>query len=260
VKDYLKTALELSASAGEIMLKYFDTGVIADWKEDNTPVTVADGEINQMVIDRIGAEYPDHGVVGEEASLYRPDAVYQWVCDPIDGTIPFMLGMPTNVFALALCENGTPIVNVVGDPYMSRTYFATLGGGSFCNDRKLAVSDETELKGSFMNVSGRASGDAARGRDIYYALEKAGVRQIHHNSVVYEVIQVASGMFGGVVFTKSTPWDAAAGVLLVTEAGGRASDLYGGEQRYDRKIKGAIFSNGHLHDALQKLVAPHIIE
>jgi len=258
--DYLDTALELSAAAGEIMLKYFDIGVTADWKEDNTPVTAADAEINDMVIDRISAEYPDHGVVGEEASLVRPDAVYQWVCDPIDGTIPFMLGMPTNVFALALCENGRPIVNVVGDPYMDRTYSATLGGGSYCNDRKLAVSSERQLRGSFMNVSGRGSGDAARGRDIYYALEQAGVRQMHHNSMVYEAIQVASGMFGGAIFTKSTPWDAAATVLLVTEAGGKVTDLYGGEQRYDRKIKGTIFSNGHLHEPLQQLVAPHIIE
>ncbi len=260
MQQYLETAVELSAVAGEIMLKYFDIGVPADWKEDDTPITIADKTINDMVIERISAQYPDHGVVGEEASIVKPDARYQWVCDPIDGTIPYMLGIPTNVFALALCEDGKPIVSVVGDPYLDRTYTASLGGGSYVNKRPLSVSATTGLKGTFMNVSGRSSGDAARGAAIYYDLEKAGVRQLHHNSMVYEVIQVASGMFDGAIFTKSTPWDAAAGVLLVTEAGGQATDLYGGEQRYDRPIKGTIFSNGQVHDDLKALVAPHIIE
>ncbi len=257
---YLDTALEIAATAGSTMLEYFDIGVPADWKEDNTPITVADEAINRMVVERIAAEYPDHGVIGEEASNDQPDSPYQWVCDPIDGTIPYMLGIPTNVFSLALCDSGRPVVAVVADPYLDRTYSATLGGGCYVNDRKLSVSDTAELRGSFMNVSGRSSGDAARGSAIYYDLEKAGVRQIHHNSMVYEVIQVASGMFDGAIFTKSTPWDAAAGALLVTEAGGKVTDLYGREQRYDRTIKGAIFSNGHVHDALRALVAPHIIE
>ena len=120
MQNYLDTAVDIAAAAGEIMMKYFDIGVPAHWKEDNTPITVADGAINDMVIDRIAAEYPDHGVVGEEASIVKPESAYQWVCDPIDGTVPFMLGIPTNVFSLALCENGAPIVAVVADPYLQR--------------------------------------------------------------------------------------------------------------------------------------------
>ena len=258
VHNYLETATEIAATAGEIMLKYFDIGVAADWKEDNTPVTIADEEINRMVIDRIVAEYPTHGVVGEEASVEKPDAKMQWVCDPIDGTVPYMLGIPTNVFSLALCEDGRPIVAVVTDPYLDRTYTATLGGGTFCNDRKLTVSDTKELRGSFMNVSGRTSGAAAHTPAVYYVLKKSGVRQLHHNSMVYEVVQVASGMFDAAIFTQSTPWDAAAGVLLVTEAGGKATDVAGAEQRYDRPINGTIFSNGVLHDDLVQLLAPHL--
>lgn len=260
MSNHLDIALELSAAAGDIMLEHFAIGVPADWKEDDTPVTVADEAINQMVVDRIAAEYPDHGVIGEEASRIKPDSSLQWVCDPIDGTVPYMLGIPTNVFSLALCEDGQPIVAVIGDPYLDRTYSATRGGGAYVNDRRLAVSTRAELRGSIMNVSGRSRGNAAWGSAIYYDLEKAGVQQLHHNSMVYEEIQVASGTFDGAVFTKTTPWDVAAGVLLVTEAGGKATDLYGGEQRYDRAIKGTIFSNGLLHGDLQALVAPHIFD
>lgn len=258
MSNYLDTALELSAAAGEIMLEYFDIGVPADWKEDDTPVTVADEAINRMVVERIATEYPDHGVIGEEASTIKPESQFQWVCDPIDGTLPYMFGIPTNVFSLALCKDGEPIVAVIGDPYLDRTYSATRDGGAFVNERRLTVSTTAEIRGSIMNVSGRSRGNAAWGAAIYYDLERAGAQQIHHNSMVYEEILVASGMFDGAIFTKSTPWDAAAGALLVNEAGGRATDLYGREQRYDRAIKGAIFSNGSLHDELVALVEPHI--
>jgi fructose-1,6-bisphosphatase/inositol monophosphatase family enzyme len=260
VSNFLDLALELSAAAGVIMLEHFDIGVPADWKEDDTPVTVADEAINQMVVDRIAAEYPNHGVIGEELSSVKPESRFQWVCDPIDGTLPYMLGIPTNLFSLALCEDGQPIVAVIEDPYLARTYSATQGGGAFVNERRLAVSARTELRGTLMNVSGRSRGDAAWGAAIYYDLERAGAEQLHHNSMVYEEILVASGMFDGAIFTKSTPWDAAAGALLVSEAGGKATDLHGRQQRYDRAIKGAIFSNGLIHDELQALVAPHIFD
>ncbi len=259
MSQYLDTACELAAAAGQTMLEHFDIGVAAEWKQDNTPVTAADDAINRMVVDRIAAQYPDHGVVGEEASLPRPDAAMQWVCDPIDGTVPFMLGIPTNVFALALCENGRPIVAVVNDPFMRRLYTATAGEGTFVNDRQLHVSGVDELRGSFMNVSGRSSGDAARGTGIYRDLEDAGVQQLHHNSMVYEAVLVASGMFAAAIFAKKTQWDAAAAVLLVEEAGGNATDLVGNDQRYDRPINGTIFSNGHVHQELVDLVRPHLL-
>jgi fructose-1,6-bisphosphatase/inositol monophosphatase family enzyme len=258
VQNYLDTAVEIAATAGEIMLHHFDIGVAADWKADESPVTIADKTINQMVIDRIAAEYPDHGIVGEEASRLKPDSALQWVCDPIDGTVPYMLGIPTNVFALALCENGDPIVSVVADPYVSRTYAATRGGGTYCNERRLRVSTTAGLPGSLMNVSGGSDDDPADGIAIYGALQAAGVKQIYHHSIVYEEIQVASGMFDAAIFAKSNPWDSAAGALLVTEAGGTVTDIVGDQQRYDRTIKGTIFSNGHLHQALVDLVAPYV--
>lgn len=258
MQTYLDTALDIAGRASEIMLRYFDIGVPADWKEDNSPVTVADQMINDMVIERISAQYPDHGVVGEEASLVKPDAPMQWICDPIDGTVPFTLGIPTNVFALALCEAGEPIVAVVSDPYMSRTYTAQHGAGTYVNERKLTVSTTAVLEDAVMNISGRSDEDPANGSGIYYDLDAAGAKQIHHHSIVYEEIQVASGMFDAAIFAKSNPWDAAAGALLVTEAGGRVTDLLGRPQRYDRRITGAIFSNGNLHDDLVKLCTPHV--
>ncbi len=260
MNNYLETATELADSAGRIMLKYFDTGVAVSLKADNTPVTIADETINQMVIDRIASQYPTHGVIGEEASVEKPNSSLQWVCDPIDGTLPYTLGIPTNVFSLALVEDGTPIVAVVADPYLDRTYTAVRGEGAFCNDVRIAVSDKTTFKGAIMNVSGRSARNAvALGGPIYAKLESLGTRMLHHSSLVYEAVQVAVGTFEAAVFTKRSPWDAAAGALLVTEAGGVVTDVNGSPQRYDQPINGTIFSNGEIHHELQQIVARHLI-
>ena len=257
---YLETATELAHQAGQIMLEYFNVGVAVNLKADNTPVTIADETINQLVIDRVTAEYPTHGVIGEEASVERPGSSLQWVCDPIDGTLPYTLGIPTNVFSLALVEDGTPIVAVIADPYMNRMYTATKGEGAFCNDERITVSDRATIADSIMNVSGRSGRNAAvLGGPIYADLENLGAHMIHHSTMVYEAVLVAAGKFDAAVFTKRTPWDAAAGALLVTEAGGVVTDVDGSEQRYDRSINGTIFSNGAIHHEVQQIVARHVI-
>ncbi|MCP4305734.1 MAG: inositol monophosphatase [bacterium] len=260
MNEYLETATELALQASQIMLDHFDSGVTVNIKADNTPVTVADEKINQLVIDRITVQYPAHGVIGEEASVEKPDATHQWVCDPIDGTLPYTLGIPTNVFALALVEDGDPIVAVIADPYLQRVYSATLGEGAFCNERPLAISTRSSLVGAIMNVSGRSGRRAAvLGGPVYADLEKSGAHMMHHSSMIYEAALVAAGAFDAAIFTKRTPWDAAAGALLVTEAGGVVTDVNGRGQRYDRPLNGTIFSNGVLHDEVLQIVARHLV-
>lgn len=260
MNGYLETATELAVQASQIMLEHFDSGVTVNIKADNTPVTIADERINQLVIDRITAQYPAHGIIGEEASVEKPDATHQWVCDPIDGTLPYTLGIPTNVFSLALVEHGAPTVAVVADPYMERMYTATVGEGAFCNERQLATSTKGAFAGAIMNVSGRSGrGAAVWGGPIYADLEKLGVHMMHHSSMVYEAALVATGAFDAAIFTKRTPWDAAAGALLVTEAGGVVTDVNGMGQRYDRPLNGTIFSNGVLHEEIQQIVARHLV-
>ncbi len=257
---YLDTALELAQQAGQIMLQHFDNGVVVNLKDDNTPVTIADETINQLVIDRICDQYPSHGVIGEEGSVERPDSSFQWVCDPIDGTLPYTLGIPTNVFSLALTEEGDPVVAVVADPYLEKLYTATKGDGAFCNEVSIGVSKKDTFDGAIMNVSGRSGNNAAvLGGPLYADLEQLGGHMLHHSSMVYEAVLVASGKFDAAVFTKQTPWDAAAAALIVEEAGGRVTDVSGLPQRYDRPLRGTIFSNGFLHDEMVEIAARHLI-
>ena len=131
--DYLETAIALAHEAGRVMLDHFKMGVAADLKADSSPVTIADETINQIVIDWIRSKYPTHGVIGEEDSVDGSDSRFTWVCDPVDGTLPYTLGIPTNVFCLALVDDGEPVVAVIYDPYMDRMYTAVAAPCSRAN-------------------------------------------------------------------------------------------------------------------------------
>src|SRR5690606_9265702 len=114
-KAELDFAMEMASDAGKIMKKYFRSEAIdTQWKADHTPLTIADKKINDLLIERVENHYPDHGVIGEESS-YMEERDMVWVADPIDGTSPYTLGIPTSTFCLALVDrsDGQPVIAVV---------------------------------------------------------------------------------------------------------------------------------------------------
>lgn len=130
MEHYLQFAKQLAQDAADIALTYFNFEVESTWKEDNTPLTVADTKINDLVIQRISDSYPDHSIYGEEKSIIKEGSPYIWVCDPIDGTMAFACGLPIFVFSLALIDQqtGLPILGVINDPVMKTMYWATKDG------------------------------------------------------------------------------------------------------------------------------------
>src|SRR6187402_3312603 len=105
MEEYLKIAKEIALEAGVTMTEYFTLGMVHTVKADNSPLTEADQRIQKLVVDRLTQAYPEHSLLGEEGEVQR-DSKYVWVFDPIDGTAAFMRGIPTNVFSLALVEDG----------------------------------------------------------------------------------------------------------------------------------------------------------
>src|SRR5882757_6693524 len=139
---YLQFAKQLAYDAGAIMKKYFGKQPAHEYKEDETIVTIADKEVNSLVIDRVKEAYPDHAVDGEEES-FTNDTEYVWVCDPIDGTNPFAMELPVSVFSLALVIDGQPVVGVIYDPFCDKLYSAAIGNGAFVGDKPLSVSKQS---------------------------------------------------------------------------------------------------------------------
>ncbi|MDO8430693.1 MAG: inositol monophosphatase family protein [Candidatus Taylorbacteria bacterium] len=109
LENYLKLAKEIADESAVIALKYFGFETEKTWKSDNTPLTQADTEINSLVIKKIQEKYPEHSIQGEEESSKKVGSKYIWVCDPIDGTMPFSLGLPIFTFSLALGGKATDL-------------------------------------------------------------------------------------------------------------------------------------------------------
>jgi myo-inositol-1(or 4)-monophosphatase len=248
--EYLNFAKDLADQAGGIMRHYFRVGIEHTLKDDFTPVTIADEKINDLVIEQVKEHFPDHGVLGEEAS-FSTDAKDLWVVDPIDGTMPFTKGVPTNVFSLALVRDGQPILGVIFDPYMERMYSAVEGGGAFLNEDSIHVDGVKTIDNIDMVHASNRLLNNLKYREI---LEQKRVRIYDYGSTVYGLAMVASGQLSAMAHGGNFAWDVAAAKIIIEEAGGVTSDLRGNDQRYDGDVFGLIVaSTPELHSELVKI-------
>lgn len=251
MNDYLSFAKQVALQAGAIMLDHFHAEVEHREKADKTIVTVADEAINQMVIEAVEKAYPGHSVDGEEASADK-QSEFVWVCDPIDGTVPYANGVPVSVFSLALVTDGQPIVAVVYEPFTKRLYTATKGGGTFLNGEPIQVSKLGLERHATLNVEWWPEAAYDIDTELHQLSVDTKAYVLHLGCVINASCWVAWGRYEACVFAGTTGKhvDMAAVKLLVEEAGGRVTDLAGNDQRYDRDIRGAIVSNGVVHDQL----------
>jgi len=247
-KAELDFAMEMAVDAGKIMKKYFRSEEVGtEWKTDHTPLTVADNKINDLLIERVEKRYPSHGVIGEESS-YMEERDIVWVVDPIDGTAPYSLGIPTSTFCLALVDrsDGQPVIAVVYDPFLDHLYTAKRGAGAFLNENKIKTSMAKNFHHSYIAVNG-FSKKIENGRVLIRPgklMERIrhdhGGKCLTFQSHVYTAMKVASGELVGSVLAFGSPWDAAAASLIVEEAGGLSTDLNGMTRRYDEFANGTV--------------------
>ncbi|MBU1178250.1 inositol monophosphatase [Patescibacteria group bacterium] len=255
MKNYKQTALKLAKAAGKIMRDNFVPNIDNEWKGDNTPVTKVDYAINKLVLETIGGKYPTHSVLAEEESDMKSDAEYVWVCDPLDGTLPFSFGVPIFTFSIALVKDGEPILGVVYDPITDRMYSAEKGKGAFLNDQKIEVNKQSSLKHAVFNVDG--DGDVLPNYNfikIFDNLRKQNSKVFKFYSIINSGMLVAAGGFSGAIFLKDTAHDSATIKIMVEEAGGKVTDLDGNDQRYDEKCNGLVATNGLVHEQVLDMI------
>lgn len=251
MKEYeaeLRVAKEIAKEAGKIMLQYFDGDQQIEIKEDNSPVTIADKLINSLVIERLSVAFPKDGVIGEEESNTEYGAGRKWFCDPIDGTKAFVWGTPTAMFSLGLIIDGVPVLGIAYDPFLDRIYEAVKNQGSFCNGAPLKVSKK-EIKGGIVAVSSTI-GVITKKLNFYNDLSKKGAKLATFSGAVYKACLVAKGKFVGFHGDGTNAHDIAAIHVIVEEAGGKVTDEKGEELDYTKPFKGAVVSNGVVHDEI----------
>lgn len=250
--EELSVAKNLAYKAGEIMLRYFDGDQQEQTKSDGTPVTVADTTINSLVIKIIGEQFPGDGVVGEEESTATYGEGRRWIVDPIDGTTAQVMGLPSAMFSLGLIVDGVPTVGVAYEPHSKKLYTAVRGQGSYCNETKLQVSKQTMQDGvvalapDFMRPQYI---DETWLRNLLAYDKQLAI----FPGAVFRSCMVATGRIAGFPHPSVKPYDIAAAHLILTEAGGKVTDVHGNPLDYSKEFRGAILSNGIVHDELVAL-------
>jgi fructose-1,6-bisphosphatase/inositol monophosphatase family enzyme len=256
LSEYLAFAESLAKEAGEIARQHFTHDIAFESKDDSSPVTAADLEINALVIKRCREAYPDIGIIGEEESDNPVPGKLVWVCDPIDGTIPYSLGMYISTFCLALVRDGEPVVGVVYDFGKDRMFSAIKGDSATVNGKPIPKPTRDPMKLINLEWWGAGKFDLRGLREHLFA---KGFQVPNYASSSYLSMMVAVGRTTGVIYSGNMPWDIAAAKVIVEACGGKVTDLYGDRQRYDRPIRGAIVAHPDNFEQLQHAVTETLI-
>ncbi len=259
LNNYLEFAKEIALYAGKIMLEFYNDNIDLNYKEDKTVVTLVDKKINSYLIKKVKEKYQNHSVIGEEESL-KKDSEYVWVCDPLDGTGMYVNHIPVFVFSLALVHNGEPIVGVIYNANEDKMYSAIKGEGAYCNNVKIHVNDK-----DLGDLGYRANIEIFNNNIID---EVSLIKELKSSSKISSIgsvarscMAIATGDFSCDIFpgTSHGNCDLAASYIIVREAGGKVTNIYGEEQRYDCDIKGAIITNGISHEKILQKVRKYIL-
>lgn len=249
MEDRLKLAVELARKAGAIIRDNFGKTHKVELKGDMSPVTAIDKQINEFIAQSLQTAFPEDGLLGEEESYGTGNEKYQWICDPLDGTKPFILGLPFSVFMLALSENGSVLLSVVYNPYSDKMYHAVKGKGAFCNNEPIKVSSE-KINEGYVLVGADSFSFAAELKKLSRGIEPVP-------GTGYKCVMLASGRGLGMINDSADFHDIGPGSLIVEEAGGKVTGLNGEQLDYSKEIGGVIVSNGVVHDYFLKIVANH---
>jgi len=239
----------IARDAGVLLMEFFRQKVQIEYKGEADLVTVADRKSEALILSRIRQEFPDHDVMGEEGSRVNSGGEYKWYVDPLDGTTNFAHGYPVFCVSLAVEHEGTRIAGVVHDPTRDEMFSAERGKGARLNGQSIAVSATPRLAECLV-ATGFPSHKRHKNPNIHFyhqlTLRTHGVRRA--GSAALDLCDVASGRFDGFWEFNLNPWDTAAGVLIVEEAGGRVTDFSGGP--FQLSSRETLASNGVVHEAL----------
>jgi histidinol phosphatase-like enzyme (inositol monophosphatase family) len=242
----LDFAVESAQLAGAVTLGYFNAGVPHVMKTDNTPVTVADREAEQLLRRRIEATFPDHGIVGEELGEKRGRVPARWILDPIDGTMSFISGVPLYSVLIGFEWDGEVLAGVIHLPALHETVYAARGLGCRWNGRPARVSEVSDVAHARLLVTSTKL-TYEHGRGPAYERLRAACYVDRGWSDAYAYALLATGRAEIVLDSRMALWDTAAVLPVMTEAGGTLTDWSG---RATHTAPEAVATNGRLFDAV----------
>jgi histidinol phosphatase-like enzyme (inositol monophosphatase family) len=245
----IDVAIDAAKQAGALALKYFKNLPKVEYKPDNTPVTRADREAEQLIRKIIIKNFPDHGIIGEEFEAINPSAPLKWVIDPIDGTKDFVRSLPLWAIFIALLKNDKPILGIINYPASNEMFVASAGKGTYLNNKKTHVSKISKLKNSTITFG---SPQRFKEKGFFQGFIKINEYPHHRRSLgPYGFNQLLKGNLDVQIEPGGSIWDFAAPAITVEEAGGKFTDFSG---KYSLTSKSGVFTNGLLHNKTIKIL------
>ncbi len=224
-RNLLSFAVDTAEEAGKLTLEYFGKSVHVERKADNTPVTLADRESEQLIRHSIETEYPSHSILGEEHGEKETESHFRWILDPIDGTQSFVRGVPLYAVLIALQYNEAPLLGVIHVPPLEETVGAAAGLGCFHGGSKCRVSDTTALSSAWVHVTDVAALARQKPALLHRLLNEVGFLRTWGDA--YGYLLVATGRADVMIDPVMKIWDIAPLMPIITEAGGWFGDLDG---------------------------------
>ena len=259
--EFKEVLLEAVKEAGAIILSYFQGHFLIESKEGiNNLVTEVDTKTEARIISIIKEHYPEHSIIGEESGEEKQDSDYQWIIDPIDGTVNFAHGIPICCVSIALKYKDDLILGSVFNPMMNELFFAEKGKGATLNGMPISVSKKSDFRKACLVTGFPYKWPDTKEHPIKvferFVLEGLPVRRL--GSAAIDLCWVACGRFDGFWEYNLSSWDVAAGYLLVEEAGGRVTNFDG--EKYSVFDKQTLATNGLIHDEMLRRIKVQTIE
>lgn len=253
-------AVKAARNAGNVILRYLDKRdqLTVSKKSHNDFVSEVDRFAEQEIVSLIKKTYPDHSIMAEEGGEQQGSPDYQWIIDPLDGTTNYLHGFPQFAVSIALKSKGKLEHAVIYDPISQELFTASRGGGATLNDRRMRVSNAKGLEGALLGTGFPFK--QPQHLDCYLQTFKAlhpnaaGIRRA--GSAALDLAYVAAGRLDGFWEIGLKPWDMAAGILLIQEAGGLVGDFSGGHDFM--KTGNIIAGNPKLFKAIAQTIRPHL--
>jgi myo-inositol-1(or 4)-monophosphatase len=247
--QFVPAAAEIAREAGALLMSFFHRRIGFEYKGDADLVTEADRAAEVLITDRIRSRWPRHDILGEEGTRLNSGSEYRWYVDPLDGTTNFAHGFPVFCISMGLEHKGELIAGVIYDPGRDELFAAEKGSGAYLNQRRIQVSKTSRLDEALL-ATGFPSHKRHQNPNIHFyhqlTLRSHGVRRA--GSAALDLAYVATGRVDGFWEFNLNPWDTAAGVVLVEEAGGKVSDFRG--EAFRLESRETLATNGLIHVAL----------
>ncbi|MEA1992092.1 MAG: inositol monophosphatase family protein [Thermodesulfobacteriota bacterium] len=245
----LQTAIDSAQRAGRMIAERYPGGRTVTVKGYRDLVTDADTAAEALILDLIRKRFPDHTIVSEEAGASEISSDYTWIVDPLDGTTNYAHHHPVFAVSIGLVKRGDPLIGVIYDPLRDHTFVAEKGCGAKLNDKPIHVSRATSLENALVGLDWGHSNEV-RERILLFLhriILKCGTLRVL-GSATLALAYVAAGWLDAYFHIGLKPWDTAAGMLIIKEAGGRCSTLEGVPYRVD--LPSCLATNNVIHDEL----------